>query len=79
MCLLNGLPKPAGGEMHFTPVALGLVVAQPVLQERGTTALALTMHKPLERKRNSLERSGAQSIETETLASMYDSKFPRQS
>lgn len=33
--LLNGLAEAAGGEVHLAAVALGLVVTEPVLEERG--------------------------------------------
>jgi hypothetical protein len=35
LCLLDSLTEAASGEVNLTPVALGLVVSEPVLQERG--------------------------------------------
>jgi hypothetical protein len=34
LCLLDGLTETAGREVDLTPVTLGLVVSEPVLQER---------------------------------------------
>lgn len=33
--LLNGLPESASREVHLSPVSFGLVIAQPILQQRG--------------------------------------------
>jgi hypothetical protein len=33
--LFNSLTEPAGGEVHFTAEALGLIITEPVLQQRG--------------------------------------------
>jgi hypothetical protein len=34
LCLLNSLAETARGEVHLTPVTLGLVVSEPVLEKR---------------------------------------------
>jgi hypothetical protein len=35
MRLLDSLAEPARGEMYFTPMTLGRIIAEPVLQEWG--------------------------------------------
>lgn len=40
MSLFNGLTETTGGEVHLTTETLGLVVAQPVLQERGAITIS---------------------------------------
>lgn len=36
LCLFDSLTKPAAGEVNLATMALGLVVTEPVLQERRT-------------------------------------------
>jgi hypothetical protein len=40
LSLLNGLAKATSGEVNFTTVALGLVVAEPVLEEGSAGAVS---------------------------------------
>lgn len=41
MSLLNGLAEASGWEVDFTTEALGLVIAEPVLQKRSATDVSI--------------------------------------
>ena len=39
VCLLNSLTEPSSREVDFTTVTLGLIITQPVLEERSAECL----------------------------------------
>ena len=80
--LLDGLTEATTGEVHLTTEALGLVIAQPVLQ-KGCAIESMKVssafpHQGMKHERwgiNILERTRAKRVETESLTGMDNSQL----
>jgi hypothetical protein len=73
--LLDSFAETAGREVDFAAVTLGLVVAEPVLEQRGAVFLSTVVLASL--NKILLQRCWAESVEPEALPGVYHCQLPR--